>query len=43
MDSGSCAVDLEQWTDFKGEVSGCLSYCRDRTLIGVKWPTEAGT
>jgi hypothetical protein len=42
MNSGSCCVvDLEQWTSFKGAVSGCLSYCRDTNLRGVKWSTEA--
>jgi hypothetical protein len=36
VDSGSCVADMEQWTDLKGAVSGCLSYCRDTILIGVK-------
>jgi hypothetical protein len=39
--SGSCVVDLE--TGSRDSVSGCLSYCRDTILIGVKWSTEAVT
>jgi hypothetical protein len=42
MNSGTCVVDLEQWTGFKGAVSGCRSYCRDTNLRGVKWSTKAG-
>jgi hypothetical protein len=36
-------IDLEHWTDFKGAISGWLSFCRDTILIGAKWSTEAGT
>jgi hypothetical protein len=43
VDSGSCVVNLEQWTGFKDAVSICLSYCRDTILRGIKWSTGAGT
>jgi hypothetical protein len=29
IDSGSRFVDLEQWTGFKGAVSGCLSCTKE--------------
>jgi hypothetical protein len=33
---------LEQWTGFRGAVSGCLSYGHDTNLRRVKWYTGAG-
>ena len=40
INSGSCVIDLEQWTDFKSAATGCLSSCRgtnDRS--GLPEPT----
>jgi hypothetical protein len=38
MNSGTCVVDLEQWTGLKG----ALVIAVTKNLTGVKWSTKAG-